>query len=123
MDPKKLAQFSQQKMVPIAAEMYLKQITHIEMPEGLKKYVELELFPRIHIKAKKGVSLKTATCFLRREGFTYTEHKKGLYYDGHERPDVIEDCQARFLPEIAKHEERLVGYVVGNVEDEVLRTC
>ncbi len=121
MDPQKLAQFSQQILVPLAAAEYLKQITSVEMPEGLKKYMELELFPRIHLKAKKGVSLKTATCFLRREGFAYTEHKKGLYYDGHERPDVIEDQQAHFLPEMAKHEEHLVRYVVGKVEDEVLK--
>ena len=84
MDPAKLAEFSQQKMVPEAAKKYLKRIVTDEMPRGLKRYMEVELFPRIHLKVGKGVSLQTTHRFLHREGFRYTEHKKSLYYDGHE---------------------------------------
>jgi hypothetical protein len=39
---------------------------------------------------------------------------KGLYYDGHDRPDVVEYWQ--------KHKERLVKYVVGDVDKEVAVT-
>ncbi|KAJ7927063.1 hypothetical protein B0H13DRAFT_1544875, partial [Mycena leptocephala] len=67
----------------------------------LKKYIELELFPRIAFKVDRGVSLRTARRLLRREGFVYTEHKKGLYYNGHERPDV-DHRQNRFLPAMAE---------------------
>ncbi|KAJ7321244.1 hypothetical protein DFH08DRAFT_970114 [Mycena albidolilacea] len=119
MDPEKLVEFSQQKMVPAAADKYLRKITEEEMPAGLKKYMEVELFPRISFKVGRGVSLRTARRLLQREGFLYTEHKKGLYYDGHERPDVVDDRQNRFLPAMAGHRYRLVEYKVGNVEVEL----
>lgn len=49
------------------------------------------------------------------------EYKKGLYFDGHERPDVVEDRQNRFLPAMAGHRYRIVEYVVGNVDVEVTK--
>ncbi|KAJ3805122.1 hypothetical protein F5876DRAFT_91626 [Lentinula aff. lateritia] len=42
--------FSMLKMLPTAAKDYAKHITGTEMPEGLKKYLELELFPCIGLK-------------------------------------------------------------------------
>ncbi|KAF8168736.1 hypothetical protein BJ912DRAFT_913240 [Pholiota molesta] len=60
MDPAKLAEYSKVKMIPAAAEQYLKHAIDEEMPRGLKKYIELELFPRIHMKVGKGISLETA---------------------------------------------------------------
>ncbi|KIJ26076.1 hypothetical protein M422DRAFT_192655 [Sphaerobolus stellatus SS14] len=52
--------------------------------------MELELFPCIQMKVAKGISLSTACHWLIKEGFQYTAHKKTLYYDGHERPDVVQ---------------------------------
>ncbi|KAG1865569.1 hypothetical protein C8R48DRAFT_747672 [Suillus tomentosus] len=43
-----------------AANEYLHQITCEEMPLRLKRYMELELFPCIHVKVGHGVSLNTA---------------------------------------------------------------
>jgi hypothetical protein len=83
-NPAKLVEFSQKTMIPAAADKYLQKIVNDEMPRGLKKYIEVELFPRIKQKVGKGVSLETARQFLCKEGFRYVEHKKGLYYDGHE---------------------------------------
>jgi hypothetical protein len=97
----------------------LRKITEEEMPIGLKKYMEVELFPRISFKVGRGVSLRTARRLLQREGFVYTEHKKGLYYDGHERPDVVDDRQNRFLPAMAQHRHRLVEYKIGDVDVEL----
>ncbi|KIL55377.1 hypothetical protein M378DRAFT_90974 [Amanita muscaria Koide BX008] len=54
MDPAKLAEFSKQKMVPEAAKKYLEKIINEEMPRGLKQYMEVELFPRVHLKVGKG---------------------------------------------------------------------
>ena len=90
MNPEKLAEISQSKLVPEVAAKYAHCVTNIEMPQGLKKYLEVELFPHIHLKAGKGVSLHTAHCWLHCEGFKFTEHKKSLYFYGHERPDVID---------------------------------
>jgi hypothetical protein len=120
MDPKKLAQFSQDKLIPDAANKYLRHITQEEMPRGLKKYMELELFPRIHVKVGKGISLSTARRWLHREGFRYTGHKKGLYFDGHDRPDVVSYRQDHFLPRMKSYEPHFIRYVVGDVELELL---
>lgn len=84
MDPAKLAEFSQNTMVPAAAEEYVKQIVREEIPKGLQCYLELELFPRIHFKASKGITLRTARHWLHREGFCFMAHKKAVYFDGHE---------------------------------------
>ncbi|KAJ7939496.1 hypothetical protein B0H13DRAFT_1587124 [Mycena leptocephala] len=73
MDPAKLKEFSAGKLVPAFAEKYLNQIVRDEMPRGLKKYMEVHLFPRI------GISLTTARCWLHKEGFKYIGHKKGLW--------------------------------------------
>jgi hypothetical protein len=118
-NPEKLAQFTCGKLIHSAASKYLQHVVDEEMPKGLKKYLELELFPRIHMKVTRGVSLSTARHWMRSEGFRYISHKKGLYFDGHDHPDVIEYRQNIFLPFMKACEPRLVQYVVGNVEKEL----
>jgi hypothetical protein len=98
MNPEKLAQYSQDKMVTTEAAKYIQHVVHHEMLRGLRKYLEVDLFPRIQLKAGKGISISTARRWLQREGFQYMEHKKSLYYDGHDRPDVLAYRQNEFLP-------------------------
>ena len=88
------------------------------MPHGLKKYMDLKLLPHIHMKVGQGISLSTAHCWLHLEGFQYTTHKKGLYFDGDDRPDVIEYCQNVFLPAIKAYKPHLVQYTVSGVDNE-----
>jgi hypothetical protein len=122
MDPAKLLEYIEMTSIPAAAEEYVHHLVDKEMPQGLKKYLELELFPRIqYCTVGKGVTLETARQFLHKEGFRFTEHKKALYYDGHERPDVVEYRQRVFLPAMEKHRERLVEYTVGNVTAELVK--
>lgn len=59
MDPKKLTKFSKDKVVPAVAKKYVCQIVSFEMLQGLMKYLHLELFPQIQIKAGKEVSLRS----------------------------------------------------------------
>ena len=120
MDPSKLNRFTQNKLVPQIADKYLRHIVQDEMPQGLKKYMDLELFPRIHLKVGCGISLATARRWLHADGFKYTTHKKGLYFDGHDRPDVVDYRQNVFLPAMKAYEPRLVRYEVGNVEKEMI---
>lgn len=115
MDPQKLSAFTKNKLLPDEAKKYLHHVVDKEMPAGLKKYLEVELFPRIQMKVSKGISLRTARRWLHKEGFRYTAHKKALYYDGHEREDVIAYRQNDFLPKMKEYESRLVKYVVGDV--------
>ena len=117
-DPAKLAEFSTKKMVPKVAEAYGTNLMKKEIPLGLKQYLELELFPRIHMKVIRGVSLSTARRWLHREGFRFTEHRKVLYFDGHERSDVVDYRQNSFIPQMKEYRRWLVEYVVGEVARE-----
>lgn len=69
MNPAKLAAFTRNELIPAEAEKYARQIIDKEMPAGLKRYLEVELFPRIHLKVGKGICLSTARRWLHREGF------------------------------------------------------
>jgi hypothetical protein len=60
MNPAKLAEFSKNNLVSMAAREYLQHIMNKEMPEGLKKYIEAELFPCNHLKVGKGIFFCTA---------------------------------------------------------------
>ena len=119
MNPQKLADFTKNKLLPDEARKYLQHVVSTEMPAGLKKYMELKLFPRIQMKVTRGISLRTARRWLHKEGFWYTVHKKALYFDGHECEDVTEYRQKVFLPTMKKYEAHLVRYEVGNIEKEV----
>jgi len=119
MDPSKLALFTSNKLVSTAADQYLHHIVREEMPRGLKKYLELELFPRVHLRVGRGISLSTARRWLHLEGFRYTSHKKGLYFDGHDRPDITACRQDHFLPLMKSHESHLIRYVISDVGNEL----
>ncbi len=60
--------------------------------------------------------MHTAQCWLYKLGWWCTELKKGVYMDGHERPDVIEYCINIFLPLMALLERRMVQWVLRESE-------
>jgi hypothetical protein len=118
MNPQKLSDFTKNKLLPDEAKKYMHHIIETEMPAGLKRYLEREMFPRIQMKVLKGISLRTARRWLHKEGFKYMAHKKGLYFDGHERDDIIDYRQNVFLPQMQEHAKQLVFFEVGNTEKE-----
>ena len=61
-------------MIPTVAKAYGMNLMNEELPKGLKQYLELQLFPRIHMKATRGVSISTARRWLYHEGFCFTKH-------------------------------------------------
>ncbi|GES78031.1 hypothetical protein GLOIN_2v1785920 [Rhizophagus clarus] len=59
-------------------------------PENLKIYIEGMVFLKLTGHIKKDIILeKTCQNYMHLWGYKYDERKKGVYYDGHERPDVI----------------------------------
>ena len=70
------------------------------------------------MKVTWGVSIRTARHWLHCEGFRFTKHRKVLYFDGHERPDVVEYHQNVFIPQIKQYRPQVVEYVVGDVGKE-----
>jgi hypothetical protein len=67
--------------------------------------------------------LATAWRWLHKEGFKYINHKKGLYFDGHDRDDVVKYCQEHFLPAMKGYEPWLVHYAMGDVDQELIIPC
>jgi len=60
--------------------------------------------------------MRTAWHWLYKLGWWHTELKKGVYMDGHERPDVIEYRINVFLPLMASLERRMVQWVLRESE-------
>jgi len=79
-------------------------------PKKLQAAVNTEILPDIGITPKKPVSTRTARCWLIKLGWRYTEVRKGVYMDGHERADVVQYRQTIFLPLMAKFEARMVHF-------------
>ncbi|KAI0717862.1 hypothetical protein C8T65DRAFT_694053 [Cerioporus squamosus] len=119
-DPVRLKKFLHNELGLSDAQEYSKIIISEEMPQGLKHYVENSVLPRLNLKpGRHGLSLLTMRRLLLSEGFTYSEHRKAIYYDGHERPDVVADRQGRFIPAMQSIRDRLVQYEVGNVSHQL----
>ena len=49
------------------------------------------------------ITERTAISWLRKLGYTCKDVKKGVYHDGHQRPNVVE-AQTKFLAEMKKYE-------------------
>ena len=75
----------------IKCQAWLRQQTpESRSPGNLKVYIEKTLFPKMtgHIK-KDTISEKTCRNYMHLWGYSHDERRKGVYYDGHERPDVV----------------------------------
>lgn len=70
-----------------------------------------ELFPRLCIMMVKPLQMRTAQRWLIRLGFSQRKEKKGVYIDGHERPDVIEYRDKVFLPAMAAVDPLTTHYI------------
>ncbi|KAJ7091678.1 hypothetical protein C8R44DRAFT_750581 [Mycena epipterygia] len=57
-------------------------------PDKLRRYINEFLFPELEIEDTIGVT--TATAWLKKLGYRLRRYQKGIYYDGHERPDVVQ---------------------------------
>lgn len=121
-DPQKFQKYINNELLPTAAREYVADNVEPAMRNGLRHYLEVELFPRIHFKPARGVSLKTSERLMKKLGFGFVEHAKAIYFDGHERPDVVDDRQDRFIPEIDSCRDNMVEYVVGDVNVEKLKS-
>jgi hypothetical protein len=76
-------------------------------PHQFKEFVQESLFPGTGIN--KTISISTVRRWLNILGYHYQQQKQGIYYDGHEREDVVE-YRRIFLSEIAKFEKYMATY-------------
>jgi hypothetical protein len=97
--------------VQTACLTWLKQqkvgtVTPMKFREG----VNTEILPALGISPKQPISERTARRWLVRLGYRRTLIKKGVYMDGHERPDVVQYRTDVFLPKMAEFEARMTQY-------------
>ncbi|EDR04366.1 uncharacterized protein LACBIDRAFT_330618 [Laccaria bicolor S238N-H82] len=79
-------------------------------PKKLQVAVNTVILPALDITPKKPIGTRTARRWLIKLGWRYTQVKKGVYMDGHERDDVVKYRQDVFLPLMAKFEARMAHY-------------
>src|ERR1700722_7118314 len=81
---------------------------------GFKIYIEQEEFSRMGIKKKKTTSKNITHAWLKHFGWKFHVKKKNIYYDSHERLDVIE-YRKHFLNEIFKLEKYMPKPLNNNI--------
>ncbi|KAJ3743635.1 hypothetical protein DFH05DRAFT_1460850 [Lentinula detonsa] len=79
-------------------------------PHSFMQALNAEIFPGLNIHRPKPLCTRTAQRWLNRLGWCLTVLWKGVYMDGHERPDVIEYRNKIFLLMMAKYECRMAHY-------------
>jgi hypothetical protein len=68
-------------------------------------FINQILFIQINLQtSKKSISIKTSRIWLKKLGLKPQSRKKGIYFDGHEREDVIE-YQKVFLNKMLQYEK------------------
>src|SRR6266498_4394865 len=87
-------------------------------PIKFKEFVEQILLPETGITKQKTISDSTARRWLNVLGFFNQQQKQGVYFDGHERDDVVE-YRKKFLEEVAKYEPYIANYE-GETMDKIL---
>lgn len=73
--------------------------------------------PMLHKKLSR--SARTAVEWLQRMGYNWKEVKKGVYKDGHERPDMVQYPEDIFLKKLKELEFRM-PYTIWNEIEEVI---
>ena len=73
------------------------------------KFVEEEAIPTFGIETKKTICEVTARAWLHHLGWDYKDHSKNIYFDGHERDDVVA-YQNQFLKKMADLRPRIAVY-------------
>lgn len=68
------------------------------------------ILPDLGIALKAPLSNRTARRWMHRLGFRQAVLRKGVYMDGHERPDVVKYRETVFLPAMAQYERRMAQY-------------
>ena len=85
-------------------------------PKRFQHALNTRILPTLGYPPTKKLSERTARRWLIKLGWWRTTLKKGVYMDGHERPDVIDYRVNTFLPLMAQLEKRMVHWVANGSE-------
>ena len=99
------------EQVQTAVKAHLSSVPTGEVtPKQFHKALNDQILPVLGLAVKNGLSERTARRWLLALGWRRTRVKKGVYMDGHERPDVIKYRDDVFLPLMASYERRMVQW-------------
>ena len=105
------------EQVQIASRTYLSSIEKGEVtPKLFRRALNEQILPMLGYQLKKGLSERTARRWLVKLGWRRTKLKKGVYMDGHERPDVVKYRQDDFLPKMASYERFMVQWIMEDTQ-------
>lgn len=79
------------------------EITPLRLQQHVNKIIIPTLFPGPPDNTPQTISVRTAQSWMRKLGYVRTQAKKGIYIDGHDRPDVIE-ARKEFLDRVKELE-------------------
>ncbi|RGB27120.1 hypothetical protein C1646_819972 [Rhizophagus diaphanus] len=89
-------------------------------PKEYQTYVKEVLFSRLGMEeSKKSISIKTSCIWLKKLGLIPQSRKKGIYFDGHEREDVVE-YRKEFLDKMLSYEKFMPTFEGENMEQKNL---
>lgn len=85
-------------------------------PGSFRDALNKGILPHLNILLKKPLCNRTARRWLVKLGYRQTVLRKGIYMDGHERPDVVKYRNESYLPKLQVFESRMVQYHGPNLE-------
>ncbi|PKY59599.1 hypothetical protein RhiirA4_430523 [Rhizophagus irregularis] len=97
---------------------YLRKVKHNVTIQSFCDYVSSEILPSLGIETKTTISTRTANRWLKKMGFVYDRYQKGMYVDGHERPDVVE-YRKQFLERISMYQNLMPTFEGNNLERRI----
>jgi len=100
------------EQVQTAARTYLLSMSVGEVtPARFRHALNEQILPSFGYTLRgSGLSLRTARRWLYKLGWRRSELKKGVYMDGHERPDVVEYRNDVFIPLMTSLERRMAHW-------------
>lgn len=85
------------------------------------KFIEDEAIPSLGIETRKTIDEATARRWLHHLGWDYKDHSKDIYFDGHEREDVVA-YRSEFLKQMASLRPRIAVYEGQNMDQVISPT-
>ena len=80
------------------------QVAGTITPQGFVAAVNGTILPHLDISLRKPLGQRTACHWLYKLGYRHVQFQKGVYMDGHERPDVVKYQNDKFLPQMLELE-------------------
>jgi hypothetical protein len=97
--------------VQAAARTHLSSVPTGEVtPKQFHRALNKCILPSLGFNLTDGLSERTVRQWLLLLGWRRTRVKKGVYMDGHERPDIVEYRNNVFLPLMALYKTRMVQW-------------